>query len=71
MKQISIHGYQTKYEDADYSGVRYLLEDLQYEEAEVFFEQARLHRSSQFENDFEGQYTLNYNPDGTFTLTKR
>jgi len=71
MKQISIHGYRTKYEDEDYNAVRYLLEDLQYEEAKIFFEQARLHRSAQFEDEFEGQYELSYNPDGTYTLSRR
>lgn len=71
MKQISVHGYQTKYDDADYNGIRYLLQDLQYEEAKVFFEQARLQRSAQFEDDFEGQYTLEYNQDGTYTLSRR
>jgi len=71
MKQISIHGYRTKYEDDAYNGVRHLLEDLQYEEAKVFFEQARQYRSAQFEDDFEGQYTLSYNRDGTYTLSKR
>lgn len=71
MKQISIHGYRTKYEDEDYNGVKYLLQDLQYDEAKVFFEQARLHRSAQFEDDFEGQYTISYNSDGTYTLSRR
>ena len=71
MKQISIHGYRTEYEDEDYNGVRYLLQDLQYEEVKVFFEQTRLHRSAQFEDDFEGQYTLDYNPDGTYALSSR
>ncbi|OGZ17326.1 MAG: hypothetical protein A2Z78_00745 [Candidatus Nealsonbacteria bacterium RBG_13_36_15] len=71
MKQISIHGYITKYEDKDYNGIRYLLEDLQYDEAKVFFEQARLHGSAQFEDDFEGQYILNRNPDGTYDLGRR
>ncbi|HDZ54353.1 MAG TPA: hypothetical protein ENI19_01590 [Candidatus Nealsonbacteria bacterium] len=71
MKQISIHGYRTKYEDEDYNGIKYLLQDLQYDEAKVFFEQARLRRSAQFEDDFEGQYTISYNSDGTYTLSRR
>lgn len=71
MKEISIHGYKIKYENSDYNGIRHLLHDLQYEEAKVFFEHARLHRSAQFEDDFEGQYMLNYNSDGTYTLSRR
>ena len=71
MKEISIHGYKTKYEDDVYRGVKHLLQDLQYEEAKVFFEYARQHLSAQFEDDSEGQYTLNYNRDGTYTLEKR
>lgn len=71
MKQISVHGYRTKYEDDVYNGIKHLLQDLQYKETKVFFEHARLHRSAQFEDDFEGQYTLEYNRDGTYTLSKR
>lgn len=71
MKDISIHSYRTKYEDNAYEGVKYLLQDLDYEEAKVFFEQARLRRSAPFEDDFERQYTLAYNTDGTFTLSRR
>ena len=72
MKQISVHGYITKYEDNVYNGIKYLTQDLDREEAKVFFEQARMYHSAQFEDEFEGQYMITYNStDGSYTLTKR
>jgi len=71
MKEIYIHGFKVKYEDNAKEGVDYLLYDLDREEAKVFFEQARLRGYSQFEDDREGQYTLSYNQDGTYTLIRR
>ncbi len=71
MKEIYIHGLKVKYEDNAKEGVDYLIYDLDREEAKVFFEQARLRGYSQFEDDREGQYTLSYNQDGTYTLIRR
>jgi len=71
MKEIYIHGFKVKYEDNAKEGIDYLLYDLDREEAKVFFEQAHLRGYSQFEDDREGQYTLSYNNDGTYTLIRR
>lgn len=71
MKQISIHGFKVQYEDNAQEGINYLLYDLDRDEAMVFFDQAKLRRYSRFEDEREGQYTLSYNSDGSYTLIKR
>lgn len=50
----------------------YLRDDLQYEEARVFFEQARYRGEAQFEDDYDGQWTIKYNRStGGYLLVKR
>ena len=71
MKAISVRGLTVKYEDDAREGINYLLSDLDAEEAKVFFEQAKRKKFAKFEDDRENQYTLSYNPDGTYTLSKR
>jgi len=71
MKKIYIHGFKVEYEDNVKRGVNYLLYDLDREEARVFFDQARLRKHAEFEDDEEGQYTLNYNGSNFYTLVKR
>jgi len=71
MKEIYIHGFKVKYEENAKGGIDYLLYDLDREEAKVFFDQARAHKYAKFEDDREGQYTLAYNSDGTYTLIRR
>lgn len=71
MKEIYIHGFKVKYEDNSKGGINYLLYDLDREESKVFFNNARRSKFSEFEDDREGQYTLSYNNDGTYTLIRR
>lgn len=71
MKKIYIYGFKTKYEDSAKAGTDYLLYDLDREESKVFFNQARAKKYAKFEDDDERQFTLNYNPDGTYTLIRR
>jgi len=44
---------------------------LDRDEARVFFDQARLRKYAEFEDDEEGQYTLNYKGSGFYALVKR
>lgn len=75
IKEIWIGYYRLKYEDQETNvsyGVQYLQYDLQPEEAKVFFEQAKIKGQSQFEDDYERQFTLKYEyGDDSYTLIKR
>jgi hypothetical protein len=71
MKEIIIRGFKVKYEESEQPGINYLLYDLGPQEAKVFFEQARAKKYAEFEDDREGQYTLSYNRDGSYTLIRR
>ena len=71
MKQVNIHGFRVKCEGNAQMGRDYLRYDLDREEAGGFFEHARTKKYAKFEDDREGQYTLSYNYDGTYTLIKR
>jgi len=72
LKSIKVHGFRVDYDEADYFAIKYLRDDLQYDEAKVFFDQARYKGEAQFEDDREGQWTLQYNRStGGFLLVKR
>lgn len=71
MKETIIHGFKTKYEENAKPGIDYLLYDLDKEEATVFFKQAKREKFAKFEDDYEHQFTLMYNPDDTYTLLRR
>jgi hypothetical protein len=71
MKNIYVHGFKVEYEDKAKKGVDYLLYDLDREEARVFFDQARLRKRAEFEDDDEGQYTLYYQGSNSYKLVKR
>ena len=51
-------------------GIDYLLNDLDSNEARVFFDQAKSKGTADFEDDQEGQYTLNYK-NGKYFLIRR
>jgi hypothetical protein len=61
---IKIHGHSVVYEQNAYEGIRHLRDDLQREEAVVFFDQAKLKGSAEFEDDHERQFTLLYKKGG-------
>jgi hypothetical protein len=71
MKEIYIHGFRVKHEENEQAGIKYLLYDLDAQESKVFFNEARRNRYAEFEDDREGQFTLSYNSDGSFTLISR
>lgn len=74
MNKANVHGAIVFYEDDAKIGIEYLAYDLQYEEAAVFFRQAKTGRPTPFEVDRGGveyQFTLISNNDGTYTLKRR
>ncbi len=71
-KKESVHGFWTEFEEKDRDGIRYLRDDLQYNEAKTLFDAARLRGSAEFEDDFDRDWTIIYNRDkGTYTLIRR
>ena len=71
MKEKYIHGFKVEYEDDVKNGIEYLLYDLDRDEARVFFDQARLKKRAEFEDDREGQYTLIYKGMNHYALIGR
>lgn len=71
MREINIRGFRVKYEEGEQAGINYLLYDLDPHESRVFFNEARRNKYAEFEDDREGQYTLSYNQEGTYTLMRR
>jgi len=71
MKEIYIHGFKIRYEDNAQSGINYLRDDLDRDEAKVFFDQARLRKFAKFEDPADRQFTLSYSKDGSYTLARR
>jgi len=71
MNETYVHGFKVKYEDNAHNGLVYLRDHLDLKEAKVFFDQARIKKSAQFEDEYDKNYTLVYNPDRTYTLIRR
>ena len=71
MQETYIHGFKVKYEETAHSGVIYLRDDLDREEAKVFFEQAKRKRFANFEDNQDRNFTLSYNTDGSFYIARR
>jgi len=71
MEDTTIYGFRVQYEDATKPAIDYLKNDLSSDEAKVFFEYAKRHRSAQFEDDEDRNFTLVYNQNNVFTLTRR
>lgn len=69
-KKTNIHGFTVQYEENAEGGIRYLRDDLSGSEARVFFDQARMRGSAEFEDDGDRQFTLSYS-NGTYTLIRR
>ena len=52
--KTSVKGHKVIYEKRAARGINYLRNDLDYAEARVFFDQARMRESAPFEDDNEG-----------------
>jgi hypothetical protein len=71
IKNRDVYGYRVSGEDDVKEGVDYLDNDIQREEARVFFDQAKNKGSVQFEDDKGHNYTLVYKKDGVYWVDKR
>ena len=71
VKSRDIYGHKVYSEEDAKEGVDYLDNAIQSEEAKVFFDQAKIKSSAQFENDEGQNYTLLYKKDGTYWVYKR
>ena len=69
-KAHPVHNHTVYFSEDAQNGFEYLLHDLDMEEARVFFDQAKLRGSAEFEDDRDHQYTLDYQ-NGKYFLTKR
>lgn len=69
-QKTSVHGFAVSFEENAREGINYLREDLDLNEAKVFFDQARVRGSAQFEDDEDRQYTLFYQSIG-YVLARR
>ena len=69
-EKTTVHGFYIYYEKEDTEGIRYLRDDLDYNEDKVFFEHARNYSESQFEDDQDRQFTITHK-SGVFTLHRR
>ena len=72
IQREQVHGFWLIFEEDLRDGARYLREDLQYQEAKSLFDAARLNGSSEFEDDYDRDWTLVYNRgEGNYTLLRR
>ena len=69
-EKTNVHGFNMDYEENAMEGIRYLRDDLDFNEAKVFFDQSREKGSAEFEDDEDRQFTLFYK-DGIYTLSRR
>ena len=71
---LEIDGRKIKFNEDARMGIKYLQLDLNNDEVDVFFHEAKRRGSAQFESDFGGkerQFTLEYHSDGTYSLERR
>ncbi len=69
-EKTDVHSFYVTYEENAVEGVRHLRDDLDFNEARIFFDQARSRGSAEFEDDEDRQYTLFYK-GGIYTLARR
>lgn len=69
-EKINVHGFNVVCEENAAEGIRYLRDDLDFNEARVFFDHARTKGFAEFEDDEDRQYTLFYK-GGSYTLAGR
>ena len=53
-----IHGHNVTFEENAHDGIRYLRDDLDHAEAQVYFDQAKMNHAAEFEDKYNHQYTL-------------
>lgn len=68
--KTTVHGFTVSYEQNAAYGIDHLRNDLDYNEAKVFFDQARSKGQARFEDDEDRQYTIIYQ-NGVFVLVRR
>ncbi len=69
-QKTTVYNFSVIYEENAKEGIRYLREDLDFDEARVFFDQARTRGSAELEDDEDRQYSLFYQ-SGIYTLVRR
>ena len=69
-KIAKIFSHSVYYKKDAQGGIDYLLHDLDSSESGVFFDQARIKGRADFEDDREGQYTLDFQ-NGKYFLIRR
>ncbi|MCA9388220.1 hypothetical protein KC644_00480 [Candidatus Berkelbacteria bacterium] len=71
-KKDYVHNLPVYFDNNSEAGKKYLRDDLDSNEAKVFFEAARRTSSgADFEDKFGKNFTLKYNGDGTYIVIKR
>lgn len=72
LKKEYVYGFLVQFDEEDRPGVKYLRGDLQYNEAKTLFDAARLRGNAEFEDDYDRDWTLIYNPGtANYTLLHR
>lgn len=72
MERRDVHGHVVYGEDDAREGLNHLDYDLERDEAEVFFRQAKLRGQAEFEDDHDRQFTLVYDRGkGTYGVIRR
>jgi len=69
-EKTNVYSYCVTHEPDVEEGISYLRDDLDFNEARIFFDQARQKGFAEFEDDEDRQYTLLYK-DGNYTLVRR
>jgi len=66
-----INGHKITVEEGAEKGYEYMKFDLQMNESEVFFREAKRMGKADFEDDQERNFSLKYSSNGTYTLSRR
>ncbi len=69
-EKTEVHIFYIDYKENAIEGIRHLRDDLDFNEAKIFFDQARQKGAAEFEDDEDRQYTLIYKA-GNYTLVRR
>lgn len=70
MNKASIHGFPLLYDNVSADGMRYLRDNLDYEEARVFFDQSRERGSCKFEDANDRKFILSYK-NGAYEVIRK